>query len=148
MTETKTMPTVDEVAAQFGTIKMADPGNLPAIRERRKASAKRAELISYLKVHLTSRADDDNYTGPMSHGDKIIRKLVSLAEQGDMRAIDIILDRIEGKVIQPVIDNSEPKTIRVVWDTGDGQGKTGVEIQMSGTGNQQQMLEDGHDGSS
>jgi len=55
-------------------------------------------LVSKLKKMLSK--DPDRVT-------KILEKIISKAESGDLKAIDMVLDRIDGKPTQTIDQNTE-----------------------------------------
>jgi len=82
-------------------------------------------LSTLLRKYLKQKID---LTDPITHaqvkrslGDVVILKLVANAIKGDMRAIQEILDRTEGKATQPIEHKgtlNEPITVRIIKSDG------------------------------
>lgn len=69
----------------------------------------RSIITPLLRARLAEVDQNDRYK--RTHGEIIVAKMVMMAKKGSNKAIAEILDRIEGKAIQPKIDLS-PKGTR------------------------------------
>ena len=81
-------------------IKKGDPGQNPAGRPKGSPN-----LSTVLKAMLEEKIDvrmDDGKIEKKRFMDVVIRKLIKKASDGDVRAIQEIFDRIDGKSKQPI----------------------------------------------
>lgn len=53
----------------------------------------------------------ESSTGNSTHEDTIIKKVIEMAENGDMHAIELFWDRIEGKALQTIHQKNEGEVL-------------------------------------
>jgi hypothetical protein len=63
--------------------------------------------VKHLSTLLLERLSEASKGGQTIDEDIIIQKVIDMAKEGNMRAIELIWERMEGKALQPIIQHLE-----------------------------------------
>ena len=68
--------------------------------------------VRHLSTLLLEKLSEASKSGSVAEEDIIIQKVIEMAKKGNMRAIELIWDRMEGKSLQTIsqISQTEPLT--------------------------------------
>lgn len=104
----------DLTASQFQPGNPGGPGRPKGMKNFK--TVVREALDAALREELADRLQAVTGRSVSTYAEAIVAAQVAAALKGDTRAFTALVDRLEGKPVQPIQTDDRPDVIRMVWD--------------------------------